>query len=408
MDIKCLKCKGRGFCGRSFCPIIAKSEALFKVKEQIGKEDFSGSSPSPFVGHYGYPYLNVGFLSLPQINEDAWIYDAPRYWSMNEFQIKEIVDFRSSLINSRFKAHAHDRNRLLEIGQEIGMASKPVELEVSLAEKPKFKLNTDAYLLPMGPNANLKKAEITANPKIPAKIDRVVRDVDLKANDALIYLYEHDFDENYLTKLLSIGTLGLKKSRKLVPTRWSITATDDAVAKHLIEEIKGFNQIDYSAYFGSYLGNYYLVLFFPEKWSYELFEMYMPNASWNVSSELNYMTDYENYDGRKNYAENCGGGYYSVRLAVLEKLREMKKQGTALVLRFITGEYAVPLGVWVTREAARKALLNKPIIFSDKELMLKYAKMLVKKKFGYDLGGVLRKSIILDNLRSQIKLAYFV
>ena len=46
--------------------------------------------------------------------------------------------------------------------------------------------------------------------------------------------------------------------------------------------------------------------------------------------------------------------------------------GNVLVLRFITGDYAVPLGVWVTREATRKAMNGKPIIFSDKELMLKY------------------------------------
>ncbi len=161
MQIQCLRCKGKGFCGRQFCPILAKSEALFKVKEQTSKEEFLGSSPSPFVGHYGYPYLNVGFLSLSEVKEDAWLYDSPRYWGLNDFQIKEIVNFRSSLINSRFKAHAHDKNRLLDIGQEIGMASKPVELEINLEDKPKFRLNTDAYTLPMGPNAKLKRSPDT-------------------------------------------------------------------------------------------------------------------------------------------------------------------------------------------------------------------------------------------------------
>ena len=150
------------------------------------------------------------------------------------------------------------------------------------------------------------------------------------------------------------------------------------------------------------------MLVFPEKWSYELFEMYMPKASWNVSEQINYMTDYESYSGRKNYAENCTGGYYSVRLGVLEKLKQLKRQGTALVLRFITGEYAVPLGVWVTREAARKALSNKPISFSDKELMLKYVRVLVKKKFGYDIDNILKKSIILNNLKTQMKLSSFL
>jgi len=407
MNIQCLRCKGRGFCGRDFCPILAKSNAMFKVKNNLTKEDFLGSSPTPFVGHYGYPFLNVGILSIPEIKENAWEYDAPRHWAINNYKIPEIVDFRSSLINSRFKVHAHDMNKLLEISQEVGMAEKPVDIEVSLEEKPKFRLNTDSHLMPMGSNAQLKKAEIISNPKIPTKVDKVVSDNDLKANDALLYLYENNFDETFLTRLLSVGTLGLKRNRKLVPTRWSITAIDDTIAKHLIEEIKQFQEIDYSAYFGSYLGNYYLVLCFPGPWTYELFETYLPKASWNKSDETSFMTDYENYNGRKTYAENCAGGYYSVRLAILEKLKQIKRQGTILVLRFITGEYAVPLGVWVTREAARKAMDSNPITFSDKELMLKYANALINKKFGYNLDNLLKQSIILKNLESQTRLFNF-
>ena len=407
MNIQCLKCKGRGFCGREFCSILAKSEAIFKVRDELNKEEFIGSSPAPFVGHYGYPFLNVGVLSTPYIVDEVWEYDAPRYWAANNYQIPQIIDFRSSLINSRFKSHAQDRSKLLELSKEVGMASLPVDIEVKLDQKPKFRLNTDAYTAPMGAHAKLEKAYITSSPKIHTKVEKVYSDSDLKANDALIYLYDNNFDENFLTKLLSVGTLGLKRSRKLVPTRWSITATDDILAKNLIEQIKQNNDINYQAYFGSYLGNYYLILFFPEKWSYELFETYLPKASWNVSNKISYMTDYEGYDGRKSYAENCAGGYYAARLPILEKLSKLKRQGTVLTLRFITGEYAVPLGVWIVREATRKALANKPIEFSDRELMLKYARSLIKKKFNYDLDNLLKNSIILKNLKNQMKLTKF-
>jgi len=407
MNIQCLKCKGRGFCGRSFCAILAKSNAIFKVRDDLDKSEFNGSSPAPFVGHYGYPYLNVGVLSTPYIIDEVWEYDAPRYWANNNYQIPQIIDFRSSLINSRFKAHAQDKNKLLEISQEVGMASLPVDIEINLKEKPKFRLKTDAYSAPMGASGNLEKAYITSNPKVHTKVDKVYSDSDLKANDAIIYLYQNNFDENFLSKILSVGTVGIRKNRKLVPTRWSITATDDMIAKHLVEQVRQYNEIDYQAYFGSYLGNYYLILFFPEKWSYELFETYLPKTSWNTANKIDYTTDYEGYNGRKNYAENCAGGYYTVRLAILEKLQKLKKQGTVLVLRFITGEYAVPLGVWVTREATRKALSIKPICFSDRELMLKYAKALIKKKFNYNLDNLLKESIILKNLRNQMKLTRF-
>jgi hypothetical protein len=394
-------------CGRSFCPILAKSNAMFKVKESLSKEDFLGSSPTPFVGHYGYPFLNVGILSTPEVKEDAWEYDAPRHWASNNYNIPQIIDFRSSLINSRFKVHAQDRNKLLDISQEIGMSLKPVDVEVSLDKKPSFGLKIDEHLMPMGPNANLKQIKLTSNPKVDTKVEKVYGDVDLKAEDALIYLYQNNFDENFLNRLLSIGTLGVKKDRKLVPTRWAISAVDDMLAKHLIEEISFFNEVDYSAYFGGYLGNYFLILSFPGSWSYELFETYLPKSSWNTSNEISFTTDYENYYGRKTYAENCGGGYYASRLPVLERLKEMKRKGSVLVLRFITGDYAVPLGVWVVRESVRKAVSSKPLNFSDKELLLNYARALIKKKFGYDADNLLRESKILSNMKSQTRLANF-
>ncbi|MBW2975242.1 hypothetical protein KY366_05990 [Candidatus Woesearchaeota archaeon] len=414
MNIPCMRCKGAApmqSCGRAFCPIIAKSEALFRVKERAVKENFSGSSYSVFVGRYGYPDVNVGILSPPQQSEDAWLHDAPIHWADHDFQIGQIIDLRGSLLNSRFRSNildARKHNKFLEIGQELSMASKPADIEVNLDQKPRFRLNTDAYALPMGPNANLKGVELTENPRIPTKIDKVVSDTDLKANEGLNLLYSKSVDENVLTKLLSIGNLGLKKNRKLVPTRNSITAVDDNLGKELITQIKQYNEAGYLAYYGGYLGNNFLILFFPGVWGYELFEMYMPKSSWNISSEMQYMTDHEPYEGRKTYADSCGGGYYASRLPVLEKLSGIRRQASVLVLRFIDSSYWCPLGVWVVRSAVRKALDNRPLEFSSKELMLRYAKHLVNKKFGYNVENLLNKSILLRNLKQQTKLAKFL
>lgn len=395
-------------CGRSFCPIYAKSQAMFKIKEKIVKEDFFGSAPAPFVGRFGYPNINVGILSPTEISQEAWLMDAPRHWADHNFQIQQVADLRSSLVNSRFRSNIKDKNKLLEISQEVGMASKPVDVEINLKDKPKFRLNTDAYLAPQGPNAKLEKARITENPKIDRKVDKVVDDTDMLANDAIQYLYKSGFDENFLSKLLSVGTLGLEDNRKLVPTRWSITSVDSNIGNNLISKIKDYEQTSYLAYFGSYLGNYFLILCFPEIYSYELFETYLPKASFNISDEIQYTTDYEPYEGRKSYAENCGGGFYATRIALLEKLNNIKKQASVLVIRMITGEYYMPLGVFVVREATRKSLKNRPIEFSSKELMLKYAKVLIKRKFGVDLDFILNKSKIISNLKNQRKIGEFI
>ncbi len=397
-----------GDCGKGKCPICARNNAIYRIKSTLNKEEFTSDAVAPFVGRFGYPNINVGILAPPEQSEDSWLFDAPKYWASENFEIPRIVDFRSSLLNSRYNVNIRKRIKLIEISQDIAMSSKPVDVDIHLQEKPKFHLNLDSHMAPTGPNAKLKKATITENPKIHTKVYKVFDDIDLKANEAVNYLYENNFDENFLSKLLSVGTLGLKKGRKLVPTRWSITATDDIIGKNLINEIKDYNEINsYYSFFGSYLGNYYLILMFSDVWSYELFETYVPQ-NWNFSKPLKYTTDYESHYGRKEYAFGTVGGYYTVRLAILEKLKEMKRQASVLALRFITYEYSMPLGVWVTREATRKSMSIKPIEFSSKELMLEYARKLVKKRFRYNVDFLLNASRLFRNVKQQTKLAKFV
>ncbi len=391
------------------CPYCAKASARMKVKELIGKIDdfFYGSSPAPFVGRFGYPFVNIGILTPPEETaENAWRFDAPRFWAEQQLQIPEIVGYRAALVNSRFKSDVYgvkrsggrSESKLLEVSQEVGMASRPVDMEISLAGKPSLRMNIEPHIAPTGPAAALKSVRLTSNPNVTVHVEKVVSDTDLKASEALAYLYSHGYDENFLTRLLSVGNLGLKTNRKLVPTRFSITATDDILGKRMITEIKGYNPYnDYSFYSGGYLGNYYIVLMFPEIWSYELFE--------TLAGSSYYTTDYEPYQGRRSYVEETAGGYYAARLPILEKLIKLKRQASVLVIRVITDEYTVPLGVWVCRESIRKALDNKPIKFSSKELMLDYAKNFIGKKFNHAIDKIMKSSILLKNLKYQIKLS---
>jgi len=405
MNIRCIKCKGRdpSICGRTFCPIMAKISSQKKVNMEA-KQDFFGQSPNVFVGRFGYPHVNVGLLSVENYDE----HDNPLLWSRENYDIAKIIDLRSGLVNSNFKAQITGfKERFLEMSKEVGMAAKPVDVEVNLSKKPVFSLSFEQDVMPHGPNVRLKNARITENPKIPEAVDKVTSDVDFKAGSALNYLYKKDFDEHYLTRLLSIGTLGVKKQRKLVPTRWAITAVDDTLAKQMIKEVKDYNLYDYAVFFGGHLGNYYVAVFFPEVWSYELFETYVGKSTWHDSEEIATMTDYEGYGGRKDYASNTAGGYYAARLGALEHLKKVKRQGSVLLLRFITGEYYAPLGVWVVRAAVRKTLANKPLVFDSRELMLKYVHAFVKKKFGINVDSLLNKSMLLNNVKTQKKLNEF-
>ncbi len=361
------------------------------------KKDFAGKTPNIFIGRHGYPDINVGILSTQEYNH----HDEPLLWSKDNYEIQKIIDLRTSLINSSFRTNIKSfEDKFLDLSKEVSMSEKPVDLEISLDKKPNFELSFNQDTMPHGPNVKLLSAKLTENPKIPNKVEKAVGDTDLKATQALNQLYKKGIDEHYLTKLLSVGNLGIGKNRKLVPTRWAITAVDDAVGKNIINEVQDYQELSSpTAYFGSHLGNYYCILLFPDLFSYELFEMH-------VSSQ-DYTTDYETFRGRKDYAFNTAGGYYSVRLAVLEKMKDMKRKAGALVLRFITDDYWAPLGVWVTREAARKAMDCPPLEFGSKELMLEYAKKLAKKKFNYDIKKIIANSQLLKEKKEQKKLWEF-
>ena len=407
MNISFIRHKPGVKCNREFCPICTRINFRYKVINALKSEDFASfSPPTVFVGsRLQYPNVNVGILSPPEKVEDAWIYDAPNFWSERNFSIKDIVELRSGMINSRFRTNVYNirNNRFLDIAQEVGMAMEQVDLEIELKKKPKVNLEFNDVLMPMGPSANLKKAKIVGNTKISSKVDKVVSDTDLKATDAIKYLYSKDFNEHSLSQLLSIGVLGVKKNRKLVPLRWSITGIDDSLSKELLSKIKDFSLVnDYEVYFDGYFGNYYFILFFPENFSYELFETFVPQYG-----NIKVGTDYESYYGRKSYASSTAGGYYSVRFAITEHLNDRKRQASVLVFRFITNEYIAPLGVWVTREATRKSLRNKIATFKSKEDILDFARKFVKERFNFNLDLLIEQSKLLESLE-QTKLRSWI
>ena len=158
------------------------------------------------------------------------------------------------------------------------------------------------------------------------------------------------------------GLFGRGPNRKFVPTRWSITAVDDTLSKENLKEVKEYDTIDsIMAFYSVALDNRWLILFFPGSWEYESLEAFWPGTVWNENGrDISIFGSYEPYEGRTKYAE-MGGCYYSGRLAVTEKMRLMKRQGAALILREAHEGYTAPVGVWNVREHVRETLETEPV-----------------------------------------------
>ena len=165
----------------------------------------------------------------------------PRLLPTLGMDIGEIIASRSSLVRSESKIvikEAEAPGKLLEACQQIAMSSAPVGTEVSFFKPPQGRLQFDGVLSPSGPSGELKEMQITTNPLIPRKVDQMVEDRDASAAAALGELYSSGIGMDHISRMLSLGLLG--KKRKLVPTRWSITASDDMIGK--AAEGGGFGQ----------------------------------------------------------------------------------------------------------------------------------------------------------------------
>jgi len=408
----CTYCKGTHL--ESNCPLYAKAMALIKNVPVLKSPTFSSNPPAPFVGQYGYPNVNVGILAPGQILPDAETYDDPRGWAARQTPIHDLVGMRASLINShqvtpvKTGSSAAITAKIVSIAQEVAMSDRPAEVEITLSKLPTSpQLAPDSYTAPTGPSISALQARLTANTHIPHKVDSVVCDTDLKAREGINLLHSKGFDENKIMRLLSIGLLGQAEERKLVPTRWAITATDDMLGKEHLREVKVFPAInDYLFYWGGYLGNYYAIAFLPATWSYELFEMSL--RDWRPGQLLPPVsTDAEPFEGRVSYATNTAGGYYTVRLGIVEALQQLKRQASCVAFRFITSEYTLPMGVWVTREATRNALRNPPIRCASKLELQQTIIQTVRQAVGCNPLPLLEKSILFKKTTAQQQLQAF-
>lgn len=384
---------------------IAENNFRYKNLKKISKFE-SNSPPSVFVGSgLKYPQINVGILSPLDKDEDAWIYDDAKYWAENNFKIGEVLKIRDSLLNSRFRSSVYDSKKkqkgFFQLAQDIAISSKPVDVEIELKNQLDIGRKKDKVLTPHGMQASLKQARVVSNVKINQKLDKIMHD-EIKAVQGINYLYKNNFSEYTLSKILSVGVLGLKSNKKLVPTRWSITATDDTISKSLCNQIKDFKWIENNElFFGEFMGNQYIILLFPGVWSFELFELYLPKSSWNPGSQIKAATDFEGYSGRKSYALNTGGGYYATRLPILEFLFSIKRQASVLAIRLETPNYWAALGVWVVRESVRKALRNRGVSFEDFNSLIKESIELSKDRFGFEISQILQRSKLLERLKTQ-------
>lgn len=350
-------------CSVPACPLVQKVLGFQAPPRMSGLELQGLSPPSVFVGRHGYPHVAVGPLLPAGFESPATLGESPAEWARH-LDIADVLALRARLYRSKSPARV-DRpaaTRALDATRELAMSERPVETEVTL-KKPARLLaepSVDATALPMGPSVDVVDARVLSSPAVPRRVDALVSDVHADAATGANELYVAGISPYHIQRLLSVGLLGEEQRRKLVPTRWSITATDDILGKRLIERVKEHATLDApTVHAASLFGNHFLVLLLPRVWSFEMIESWQEDGAWWLGR------DAEGYGGRTAYVEQVAGAYYAARLSVLERLDDARRQAAVFVYREITEEYWAPLGVWVIREAVKAAMQQKGLVFGD-------------------------------------------
>ncbi|MEF8820869.1 MAG: DNA repair protein NreA [Halovenus sp.] len=375
--------------------------------EQVVQGDalFGSTAPDIFVGRSNYPDISTGVLSPMDREADADTFATSGNWYQQGLDIDDVLQRRTGLLNSTRSTQVNVEDvwdGFVGVQREIAIANDPVDVELGLDGRPEIDLSLDDISTPTGPRARATDATLTENPSVPRAVEKTLEDDDWQAEGAMNYLYRRGFDVYDINTILSAGALGQGRNRRLVPTRWSITAVDDTVGKFLRGQIRNASSIDeVQVWYNEYMANDYWIVLAPGNWEFELVELKAPGSIWNPDPEGQYYmaADNESYEGRSAYVDETSGAYYASRLGVLEHLESIDRQATCLVIRHASDAYWAPVGVWQIREGIRHAFAeSEPAIAeSFHEAITELA-----PRLPVSLEDLRRKSKLVAGVQSQL------
>ncbi|ADQ68037.1 hypothetical protein GL213_12305 [Halogeometricum borinquense] len=380
-----------------------------RFEETVQGDSLFGSvSPSIFVGQSNYPNVSTGILSPVGHEDDAAKFETSAGWYDEGVSINDVFQRRTSLLNSNRPTEVQNVNDawdgFLGVQREVAIADRPVSVEIGLDSRPDidFDVSLDDVATPVGPRARAQSADLAENPHVPRPVQKTLEDDDWNAQGAMNYLYRRGFDVYDINTILSAGALGQGDNRRLVPTRWSITAVDDTVGQFLrgrIQTNPSINTVEIHR--NEFLGNAFWVILAPGNWEFELVEMKAPGSVWNPDPEAGMWlsSDSEGFEGRTGYVEETAGAYHASRLGVLEYLDQQGRQAKALILRHVSDDYWGPAGVWQVRESVRNAFDGER---AEAETFAAAVRQ-VTEYLPVSLGDLRRKSTMASGLQMNLR-----
>ena len=321
-------------------------------------KEIEGFGGSAIVGEKNYPNLKVHNISNSNFESS--------FFNTNEIVKKDYNDILKlkarNILGSTEEAHKRKvDSRINTELQDVYKSKKAVEFNSEFEKELQFdKVLVNKVSGIVGSRNPLLTLEATENTSTSKNIEKFTTG-DVKSREAIISLYEKGTNENQIINLLALGTLGIQSNKRLVPTKWSISAYDQTIEKYLHKKLLKYRVLnEFEVYEYHDKGNYFVEILIPDSFQGEVVEAFTGFVE----------RDYVGLDNKLNKPEpETSGGFYATKIAIFEHLEERKRQAAFVSLRLISG-YDIPLGVVFVRECVREALKKKPLFrgTSEKEL----------------------------------------
>ena len=354
-------------------------------------KELEGYASQAIVGEKNYPTPQIHNIQSP--NEENSFFKTSDVVKKDYSQIIKLKA-RNVLAHTNSIHIKKTKQKVIGEINDIYKARKAVDFTSKFDKELTFNkpiINSMSGIL--GTKNELLRLELNQNAPTSKQIEKYIQE-DVKSKESLIELYERKVPESQIINLLSLGNFGIQTNRKIVPTRWTITAYDKTIEEHLCKQVKECRIMsNYQLFYYSDKGNTFLIILAPDAYSFENIE-FMPNG-WQA-------VDYVKYDNKLKYKEpNTAGGFYATKVAILEYLRSIKKQASIVCIRLIDN-YEIPLGVVFVRESVREAMKKR----IDKTSTMEEMKMHILKNHT-QFYKEFTSSMTLRELRVQKKLNDF-
>ncbi len=362
----CYRCKTfKRLCGLSVCPVRERLKVIVRTYSTVAlSSSVSGSTPpSGVIGERGYPRVSV-VVNVPpgETGSSAKMFDSPLDWWTHRLSLEDIVKLRSQMISTVCgSVRVEEYEKLLE--REISLsqvASRPVDTEVKVEKIVNKRLLLDLRILPLSVQVR-GDLKVTSNPHVPRTLDKLIYD-DVKAREAVVLLYTSGLDIYTIQRAFSFGLLGERKRRRLVPTRWAITAVDKIVSSYLRTQVRKLKIIDkFYLYQVAYLGNRFTVVLIPDSLRVTWIEFWYSRAGLSDRPVVSTVIE----EDLRGEVETMDGGFEAGRMGLLEALLKIGAQARVIIVREILPEYYVGVGNWHIREDLRKLNEISPVLTTD-------------------------------------------